>query len=281
MTVSDLKFLRLFTKSLLWGTYLVSFFVCLRWLIFSDDGASLRERFDRPKLVITIILFALSLTDLGLCMYSTVFQVTSTWLSDIICILEELVCIIIDGALIFRCWSLYDKSWRIAAFPLLLLLYNALCIPVLAYWSCGNATPKTGSHCSDMRVAFFASSFTLTIYTTVAIIRKIWRNSLSLRRFHFVIRVIVESGLLYTLTSIPTFVVLFRRDQEPFKIVAAVGFPMACIAYNLLLIRVAQKRAESEDHIPTFINVSAIERSNRQGWKRLVNLVAPRHEAVA
>ncbi len=58
------------------------------------------------------------------------------------------------------------------------------------------------------------------------------------------------------------------------------GFPVACIAYNLILIRVAQNRAQSEDHIPSFITGSAIERSDQPGWKKLINMAVPRHEAV-
>ena len=37
-----------------------------------------------------------------------------------------------------------------------------------------------------------------------AIILQIWRNSLSRRHTRFVVRVIADSGLLYTLTSIAT-----------------------------------------------------------------------------
>jgi hypothetical protein len=37
-----------------------------------------------------------------------------------------------------------------------------------------------------------------------AIIFQIWRNSISRRRARFAVRVIAESGLLYTLTSIAT-----------------------------------------------------------------------------
>jgi len=280
MSITDIQFLRLFTKAFLWGIYLVSFFVCLRWLVLSDDGMSLRKRFNRPMLIITIILFVFSSIDFALCMYSTVFQGAYIWLSDITGFLEVLTCIIIDSVMILRCWLIYNKSWRIAAFPLLLLLYNVSCLPLLTYWSCGSTTPKTESDCSDIRVAFFTSSVMLTIYATAAIIWKILKHSISLRRFHFVIRVIVESGSLYTLTSIATFFVLFRRDREPFHMVAAIGFPIACIAYNLILIRVAQNRVEPEDHIPSFIDGSAIEHSDQPGWKRVIHLVVPRREAV-
>lgn len=84
ITVSDINFIRLFTKAFFWGIYLVSLFICLRWLVWSDDGMSLRKSFNRPMLAVTIILFAFSLTDFGLYMYSTVFQGAYTWSSDII-----------------------------------------------------------------------------------------------------------------------------------------------------------------------------------------------------
>jgi len=260
--------------------YLVSFFICLRWLVLSDDGMSLRERFDRPMLIITIILFAFSSIDFGLDMHSTVFQHPYAWLYDIMAILEELSCIIIDGVLILRCWLIYDKSWRIAAFPLLLLSYNLSCIPMLTYWHCANAILNVEAYCRDTRVAFFASSVTLTIYATAAIIWKILRNSISPCRFHSVIRVIVESGFLYTLMGIATLFVVFRHDQEPFQMVATIGFPVACITYNLILIRVAQNRVEPEDNMPSFINSSGIEHGDLPGWRRLIDLVIPRREAV-
>jgi hypothetical protein len=41
-----------------------------------------------------------------------------------------------------------------------------------------------------------------------AIIFRIWKNSLS-RRLHFSIRIIAESGSLYTLTSIAVFCMMF------------------------------------------------------------------------
>ena len=51
-----------------------------------------------------------------------------------------------------------------------------------------------------------------------AIILRIWRNSLSQRFARFSIRVIAESGLLYTLTSIPVLCTSFVSPN---------GFPIA------------------------------------------------------
>jgi hypothetical protein len=48
--------------ALLTGVQFTSFLLCLRWLIFSDDGGTLRKPIHRPFLIITIILFAFSVT---------------------------------------------------------------------------------------------------------------------------------------------------------------------------------------------------------------------------
>ena len=58
-------------QALLTGLYLASFLLCLRWLIFSDDGGALRKPICWPFLTITIVLFTLSATDLGMSLQAT------------------------------------------------------------------------------------------------------------------------------------------------------------------------------------------------------------------
>ena len=55
-----------------------------------------------------------------------------------------------------------------------------------------------------------------------AIILKIWRNSFSRRLSWFVIRVVAESGLLYTLTTIATFCTLFLNHSTAFAVTSAI-----------------------------------------------------------
>ena len=52
-------------EAFLAGVYFASFLLCLRWLIFSDDGGTLRKPIHRPFLIITLILFAFSVTALS------------------------------------------------------------------------------------------------------------------------------------------------------------------------------------------------------------------------
>jgi hypothetical protein len=58
-------------EALLTGVYLTSFLLCLRWLIFSDDGGTLRKGIHWHILIITVILFAFLVTNLGLSLQTT------------------------------------------------------------------------------------------------------------------------------------------------------------------------------------------------------------------
>ena len=64
-------------QALVTGVYFVSFLLCLRWLVFSDNGESLRRRISWPFLIITIILFAFSLTG-----FIISLQIGPVWVSE-------------------------------------------------------------------------------------------------------------------------------------------------------------------------------------------------------
>ncbi|KAF8325110.1 hypothetical protein F5887DRAFT_259817 [Amanita rubescens] len=259
-------------QALLTGVYFTSFLLCLRWLIFSDDGGTLRKPIHRPFLIITVILFTFSVTDLGFSLQATLLfsQVASildsrvgiAYAGVINWVIEMLTSIIIDGVLIFRCWSVYNRSWRIAILPLVLLLYNMSGLLMTTYWNItfqalgGDVAPFNSN---VIKASTYVATTIINIYATSAIIFLICRNGFS-RRFGPTIHVIAESGLLYTLTSIATFCIMFIPSNG-FPIVTAINFPIAGIAFNLILIRVAQNRASPEPQLPTFIGDSTIERA--------------------
>jgi len=280
-------------QALLTGVYLASFLLCLRWLIFSDDGGALRKTIQWPFLTITIILFAFSATDLGMSLQATFLasqgaSITRTILYNgiITMFIEMLTSIITDGVLIFRCWTVYTRSWRITVLPLLLLLYNISSLFVTTYWNA--IYDPTGNEPTDIQVenmavvgSYYAATIAINVYATSAITFLIWRNSLPGRKFaRFAIRVIAESGLLYTLTSIASFCMVFPSSPVGYSIASAINFPTAGIAFNLILIRVAQNRASPEPELPTFIGDSTIERAIPAAPRRNSETVASTREGL-
>ncbi|KAF8342378.1 hypothetical protein F5887DRAFT_1076177 [Amanita rubescens] len=245
------------TQALVTGAYFASFLVCLRWLIFSDDGRTTRKRIHWPLLIIAIILFAFSVTDLGITLQTTLLvfgdrpgSKSYTIDSDIAYFIEMLAPIITDSVLIFRCWAVYDRSWRIVILPLLLLLYNISCLILLTYWTTTTSGAGESESFADQFLGIlesnYASTIAINIYATSVIILKIWTKSFPRSLSRLSIRVIAESGLLYTLASIAAFCALLLSPDTAFLIANAISFPTSLIAYNLILIRVAQNRASTE-----------------------------------
>ncbi|KAF8342392.1 hypothetical protein F5887DRAFT_1076188 [Amanita rubescens] len=267
MSFVEVYIVAVILQALLTGAYFATFLMCLRWLVFSDDGVTLRKGINWPLLSIAIIFFTFSVVDLGISAQTMLLisedRSGKANRAVIAYFIEMLTPIITDGVLIFRCWIVYNRSWRIAVLPLLLLLYNISSLLMMAYWtspSSGVASPSFLNRQLGIQESYYASTIVINIYATSAIILKIWRNSFSRRLSQFAIRIITESGLLYTFTTIATFCVLFLNHDTAFVVTSAINFPTALIAYNLILIRVAQNRASQEPELPTFIGNSTIER---------------------
>ncbi|PFH47645.1 hypothetical protein AMATHDRAFT_6561 [Amanita thiersii Skay4041] len=92
-----------------------------------------------------------------------------------------------------------------------------------------------------------------------AIIYRIWSASrqstgMSGYNLRLTIRIIAESGFIYTVTNIATLISLVVSSEPVYNEIAiivsevfsAINYPVAGIAFNLILIRVAQQRASSD-----------------------------------
>ncbi|KAF8330649.1 hypothetical protein F5887DRAFT_78146 [Amanita rubescens] len=267
----EIHIIAMASQALLTGVYFASFLLCLRWLIFSDDGEALRKPIHRPYLIITIFLFTCSVIGFSISLQATllVFEGRSGksyYTTVVIWFIKLLTPIITDSVLIFRCWMVYNRSWRIAALPLVLSLYNISSLLVMTvYWSV--TISGAASKCllypqRGILESYYGSTTIINIYATSAIILQIRKNCLSRSFSRFAIRLITESGLLYTLTSIAAFFTLLFSPTDILLLTSAINFPVAGIAYNLILIRVAENRAKPEpSELPTFIGESTIERA--------------------
>jgi hypothetical protein len=51
-------------QAILTGLYITTFFHCLRWLVFTDEGWRLRKNIDWPILSVTVLVFILTYTSL-------------------------------------------------------------------------------------------------------------------------------------------------------------------------------------------------------------------------
>ncbi|KAF8629822.1 hypothetical protein AX15_003267 [Amanita polypyramis BW_CC] len=196
------------SRAFQFGVYFVTFVLCLRWLLYTDEGWSLRRNIKWLEVTATVMIFVLSVANIALSLESTLAICrgkTDTYLTGIITsIIEALTAIIIEVILIFRCWIIHHRSWRTITPPLLLLLYSVCGIVIVTYWSTLHLTGRQNVNFTWIKRvhgSFFVSTILINIYATSAIVLRIQRDSY-FQDLHFVIRNITESGTLYTLTSI-------------------------------------------------------------------------------
>jgi len=260
-------------QALLTGAQLVTFISSLLLHIFPEDGSSIRKRI--PWLIITILVMAFAIVDLAGTLQSRLLGLEGTGQlpASVIVITyaaKTSMAVALDGVLIYRCWVVYGKRWQIAILPLLLLLYNFLCIFVVIYLTAASGPeikviPFTeiynNPQINGIEAAFVVATIVINVYATSAIIYRIFTDSMPGRNsrlkptFIFAIRVVAESGLIYTIASIALVCAIFVSNAGtpfPLLLTAAIFTPIAGIAYNIIWIRVsAQRRAQRLSNLET------------------------------
>ncbi|KAM6504131.1 hypothetical protein JOM56_001074 [Amanita muscaria] len=238
-------------RAILFGIYMSTFFYCLRWLVFMDEGWTKRKDIKWGILTVTFVIFALSTADFGINLKGTLLSAAEgfhSW-SVLSLIVESLMTIIIDSVLIYRCWIVWNKSWRIVSGLLLLLLCNVVLLAVLTYWGILELEAEEGLFYVEiihLHEAFLTCTIVIDVYATSVIILQMQRNCITQHLLHFATRIIAESGLSYTLTSL-MFLCAISIDDAPADlrmITQAIRYPITGITFNVILIRVAHHRAD-------------------------------------
>ncbi|KAM6494673.1 hypothetical protein JOM56_009296 [Amanita muscaria] len=231
-------------QSFFYALYLVSLVHAFRWLLYEEEGWTLKSRdkvnwlllttssFVCMFLTVDVVLTALLQLTSASGMPTEAFQIGIASL-----VVEVSTLLITDAVLIIRCWLVYQRSRRVAFFPLMLWL----------------ASPNSINPVSLFTVRlFYCCTCAINLYTTSAIVyqlRRVARAHGSRSSILYrICRMVATTGILYTLTSLPLVMMafLFPKHRPAYAICYTVNVLMAGITFNLLLIRVGQLRAEVE-----------------------------------
>ncbi|KIL57873.1 hypothetical protein M378DRAFT_359464 [Amanita muscaria Koide BX008] len=261
-------------QTLLYGIYLETLIQCLRWLIFIDEGWKPREKINSHTLTFTTIFifftstinhittlqFALEILSRDKSRHTTRYNIGIA-----MSVSESLTLLSIDYVLIYRCWIVYAKAWRIICVPVTFWLGSLACSALYSYYGTVDFSRKDPIAIQIdfeqmVLLGLYVCNIATTIYTTTAIIYRIWytsrktSGSLSPKRLNYIMRILAESGILYTCTAMfrlagAVLVSVTRTDAIWVNcfindISDAINFSMAGISFNLLLIRVYQSRVE-------------------------------------
>ncbi|KIL60804.1 hypothetical protein M378DRAFT_130387 [Amanita muscaria Koide BX008] len=245
-------------QSVLFGLYLATLGHCVRWLLYDDQGWKLRKQVNWLILSITIVVFLLSSADLGVTLRMTIADVLGDKLvfgvlTPVVNSIQFITILITDAVLIYRCWVVYEKSWR-SILPPLLLWFSCLAFLVLyIYWAIlevlkGNHDPNVAPRVTHVIQAFYSCNIANNVYSTFAIVWRIARiakgSGTNPGYLFFICRTLTESGILFALTSLMVFVTAVDSSSPSAPSVSeAINFSVAGITYNLILIRAGQHRA--------------------------------------
>ncbi|KAF7332999.1 hypothetical protein MVEN_02406200 [Mycena venus] len=277
--LTDAQSYGLFLESLFYGIYLVTCGFCLQTLFTTQNRLRRLRELNWPMVVVVFLLFGIATVDVVLQFYRNLhtFEIANgpadatedfTDISDPINVVKSAtVCVqttIADIMLVYRCWAVYGRSWLVISLPLLLVLANTAVTGVVLYLEITlNAHALLNvKQVKPFGAAFWALTIVINVVTTGLIVVRLWRinhrtkdllyRSESQRgsgrspstKLQRVMRIIVESGLLYTGTSLITFITYVTNSVAVY-VTTDIEVQVIGIAFNLIIIRAAQTTQET------------------------------------
>ncbi|OCH90101.1 hypothetical protein OBBRIDRAFT_711151, partial [Obba rivulosa] len=241
---------------ILLGMHLITFFNSLWIQLFRR-----REKGRRPNWLLVVVTLSMGIigvlnasTDLAL--NNKVFVMTggdvslytdlSYWMNLIQTCCQILQPIIGDAMLVYRFWAVYGRKWK-ATVPFIVLWLGASSMLAMIFILSVNTKNPAGLNFS-LFTPYIAAGLSLTvgnnIIATSLIAYRLWKVSCAIRahisgrHLHLVMRIVIESGLLYTVTIIIFLGSTVSRSNADY-IFGGVVVQITGIAFNLIIIRVS------------------------------------------
>jgi len=252
----------LFMESVFYGIFLVSFFSCLRALLWSDGWFKPVHLLNKKMVFASLLMFIFASLDVAFHLRHNLeafvyfdgdpiddFDKTSNWINVIKMACYVAQTFVGDSILIFRCWIVYGRSWLVIALPVILWLGTTVCGAMTIYVESTLGSTGKLLNASTL-VPFITSMLCLTlatnVLTTSLIVYRIWtiRRSLKHRTaiagnspLTSVVIVLIESGLMYTLSIIILFGLYMASNNGQYGVSNAV-VQIIGITFNLIITSV-------------------------------------------
>ncbi|KAG7442944.1 uncharacterized protein BT62DRAFT_1079035 [Guyanagaster necrorhizus] len=285
LTDQQASIVALYLESTAWGIFLVTFGLCLRSLLFSKSGLKPFSEINRPMFAVCLIMPIFATVNMAINTKRALDSVgprgISEQFTDLGSAIEivkfscvNLQTLVADGILTYRCWIVYGKSWMIAAAPVLLWI-GVLGTTTANIYLLSTIHSEALTAATKLRpvvTSFWVISIALNIITTALIVLRIFAVdrkvtfqpmsgisiSRSERRFNALqrtMRIIVESGAIYTGIAIITFATYVSGNVGVY-ITSALEVQTAGIAFNLVIIRVHSRTYQDETKAMTELRFS-------------------------
>ncbi|KAJ7586891.1 hypothetical protein C8J56DRAFT_1165133 [Mycena floridula] len=279
-----------FVQSVLHGLYLASCVPSVRCLLWNGRSKSPRSPWtiNWPLVLATLTIFITTNLSLSLGMYRSIQVVlratdpnsapenASNWVNMVKSTCTYTTICAGDGILIYRCWVVYYRRYLVIVFPVLVWIADSAGAIVLL-WLQGTVNAESlvnNNQAEPILKAYTALSIPVNMFATSMIVFRIWsidrenakfNNSTKQTTLQGVIRIIIESGLLYTAAVIACFVCIFL-GTDVFYVGTSIQISTIGIAMNLMLIRAHNQASIEEFTMPsTITGVAFCTRDTQDG----------------
>jgi len=267
----------IFVTGVLFGLYMVTACFANRYLLFSEEGWKRKKQVQWMMVAITnvaaLIILAGAALNVWTCMTQSTFieqghtpgqWVAPAWDSIAECLLANINALLADIVLMYRLWVVYNKKIWVISFPIFLWIGGVVCTVLQTFlqveqthnpkfnpfhWDAVNMTVGPGI----VLTPFWGSTIVLNAYCTglliwqISSVSKRSEDKSATRHLQFVIRILMESGVLYLSISLAHFLVWFGSSTYAIFILGTMNTHIIGIAFNLVLIRTAQNKMEDEE----------------------------------
>ncbi|KAF7763605.1 hypothetical protein Agabi119p4_8142 [Agaricus bisporus var. burnettii] len=264
-------------EAVFYGIYLVTCVFCAQTLLLVGSNQEVRWARLREirwmMAIIAMIFFLISTWDLAIGILQ-LFQAfisseepvaeynkVANWINIARILNQGLTILLGDFCLIYRCWIVYERRWLVIA-PSLILYFCAIAMMIKVVEIESN--PRVVEPITNAIHPWFATMFGVSVVqnisTTGLLVWRIWRienevdkyindpsgsvfNACRPRRLQKVMRVIAESGMIYTTTVFVAFLSSVSGSNAT-CVVATMALQAAGIAFNVILVRSIENNSE-------------------------------------
>ncbi|KAF8345147.1 hypothetical protein F5887DRAFT_1282876 [Amanita rubescens] len=221
------------------GMFLITFFHCLRVLVWEDGHIKSWRRLHWKMLVASLLMFIFASLDVAFGLRHNIeafvyfqggaiedFERLSNWVNVMKMVDYVGQTFVGDAILLYRCWVIYSRNWLVIMFPLLMWLGETACGIMAAYREATLPTDGSGmlntSRLSPWITGLLSLTLAMNLITTSLIVYRIWNIQRVLKHrsvttvfmpLTSVTRVLIESGTFYTISIVILFVVYMLSNN--------------------------------------------------------------------
>jgi hypothetical protein len=201
--------------------------------------------------------------------------------------------IIADGLVVYRCYAIWGKSWKIVVIPVIMLISTTVCA-YLAVYNFSQVHPGDNvfaSNIAEWGTALFSLSLATNIIVTSLIAGRIWWLSRNIRtylgqrhqaKYYKAIGIIIESGAIYAISLLILLVLYTSKTNAQYIVYDALSQIMGIVP-TLIIVRIGLG-IHVQDNSTTFATTvrgddsgsvpASSDRTGRQGKpQHAVNIV--------